>query len=305
MTLTINADGDCLTTHRSLLAYASITMGGIAVWSMHFIGSRAIILGDGQIQLQLVYDPLLTTLSFFMPIVVIFVAFAAVGTSDKFNLVRLLLGGALAGLGALGMHYLGQASVVNYDCIFPVGNVVGAALVAIATCIVALGVFFVLKKAWNASWWKRGVCASILAGAVTGMHWLASSGTVYRLKKDAPSGTNSSRTATTVAVIVFVSVYQKDIFSCEACELKEIKQSFGGCSSLFCVALYATAKKLRAARKARQVSLATAIFDLDGKLMVTTGGLLPAKKITNSFLEQVLSKWRSFVYYAYNISVFG
>jgi hypothetical protein len=39
--------------------------------------------------------------------------------------------------------------------------------------------------------------------------------------------------------------------------------------------------------------------------MVTTGGLLPAKKITNSFLEQVLLKWRSFVYYTYNISVFG
>jgi NO-binding membrane sensor protein with MHYT domain len=172
---------------------------------MHFIGNRAIVLGDGSIQLQIAYGAGLTSISFFLPIIVIFMAFAAVGANEEISFVRLGLGGTLAGLGICGMHYLGQASVTNYECIYYVSYVIGAAIIAIVAATTALGIFFVFRAAWNAAWWKRAICALILAGAVSGMHWLASVGTQYRMKQGAGATTNNSRNATTISVIVLVS----------------------------------------------------------------------------------------------------
>ncbi len=43
----------------------------------------------------------------------------------------------------------------------------------------------------------------------------------------------------------------------------------------------------RAARRAEQVVLAAAVFDSQGKILVTHEGLLPRKKITNFWLERV------------------
>jgi NO-binding membrane sensor protein with MHYT domain len=184
-------------------------MGGVGIWSMHLIGNRAIILGDGQPQVQIAYSTGLTTLSFFVPIIVLFLAFSAVGINEEISYIRLVVGGTLAGLGICGMHYLGQASITNYDCIYTVANVIGAAIIAVAASIVALGVFFLFRSAWSASWWKRAMCALILAGAVSGMHWLASVGTKYRLKTNIPASNPHVRDATTIAVIVLVSELSK------------------------------------------------------------------------------------------------
>lgn len=172
---------------------------------MHFIGNRAIILGDGSPELQISYNAALTAISFFLPIIVLFMAFAAVGAKEEISLVRLSLGGTLAGLGICGMHYLGQASVTNYDCIYYVAYVIGAAIIAVTAATAALGIFFVFRATWNAAWWKRGICALILAGAVSGMHWLASVGTQYRLKRNTSFTSNNSRNATTISVIILVS----------------------------------------------------------------------------------------------------
>lgn len=180
-------------------------MGGIAIWCMHFIGNRAIVLGDGAVQLQIYYSAGLTTISFFLPIIVIFMAFAAVGSNEEISVVRLVLGGTLAGLGICGMHYLGQASITNYDCVYFVAFVIGAGIIAVVAATAALGIFFVFRSQWNASWWKRAICAVILASAVSGMHWVASVGTEYRLKQNSSFLTDDkSRDATTISVIILV-----------------------------------------------------------------------------------------------------
>lgn len=41
------------------------------------------------------------------------------------------------------------------------------------------------------------------------------------------------------------------------------------------------------AKRAQQVVLAVAVFDLDGRILVSAEGLLPTRKITNAWLEQV------------------
>jgi NO-binding membrane sensor protein with MHYT domain len=180
-------------------------MGGIAIWCMHYISNRAIVLGDGQLAMQISYSSGFTTLSFFVPILVLLAAFTAVGSDDQASNVRVAIGGTLAGLAICGMHYLGQAGISNYTCIYSVGNVVGSVVVAAAASVVSLSVFFILRASWTNSWWKRALCALILAGAVFGMHWLASVGTQYRLKQGGPSlSHNISRDSTVIVVIVLV-----------------------------------------------------------------------------------------------------
>jgi NO-binding membrane sensor protein with MHYT domain len=180
-------------------------MGGVAIWCMHYIGNRAVVLGGGHDLAQIAYNPGFTALSFFVPIVVLLAAFMAVGSNDKVSLLRVTTGGSLAGLAICGMHYLGQAGISNYTPVYNVGNVVGSAVIAVVASITALTVFFVLRATWANSWWKRGGTSVILAGAVSGMHWLATVGTNYRFRGiDSSMSNNISRDQTVVVVIVLV-----------------------------------------------------------------------------------------------------
>ncbi|KAF4635618.1 hypothetical protein G7Y89_g2472 [Cudoniella acicularis] len=249
----------------SLLFGASISMGGVAIWCMHFISNRAITLGDGQTSIQIAYNPGFTAISFFVPILVLLAAFTAFGSNDRVSLFRVSAGGTLAGLAICGMHYLGQAGISNYTCVYSIINVVGSAIVAVAASIVALSVFFVLRATWTDSWWKRALCAIILAGAVFGMHWLASVGTQYRLKKTDPSSShNISRDSTVVVVIVL---------------------SIAACLILVVFTTVAQRRRALSADRAQQVVLASAIFDQHGRIMVTPEGRLPNQKIMTSYVE--------------------
>jgi NO-binding membrane sensor protein with MHYT domain len=104
------------------------------------------------------------------------------------------------------MHYLGQAGISNYDCVYPIPLVVGAVIIAVAASVIAVCIFFLFRLSWDTTWCRRPVCAIVFASAVSGMHWLASVGTQYRLKRSDPSLVNSvSETSTVIVVIVLVS----------------------------------------------------------------------------------------------------
>jgi len=182
-------------------------MGGIAVWSMHFIGNRAVVLGNGDPAFQILYSSRYTVISFFLPVAVVFVAFGTTGAvNDNLSIVRLTLGGSLAGLGICGMHYLGQAGISNYDCIHNSICVVGAVVIAILASVGALVIFFVYRNSWNTAWWKRACCGLLLAAAVSGMHWVASIGTYYRLRAIDPDvPVVLSRSLLVVIVVILVS----------------------------------------------------------------------------------------------------
>ena len=66
------------------------------------------------------------------------------------------------------MHYLGQAGISDYECIYETPKVVGAVIIAVTASTAALIVFFRWRSAWETSWWKRASCAIVLAGAVSG-----------------------------------------------------------------------------------------------------------------------------------------
>jgi len=202
------------------LVGSAVTMGATAIWSMHFIGNRAIVL-DGDIQMQIAYNSGSTALSFFVPIVVLLAAFLAIGTNDIVSKVRVVIGGTLAGLAICGMHYLGQAGIANYACVYSIPHVVGASVIAVIASITALSIFFVFRAAWTNSAWKRGLCAIVLAGAVSGMHWLASVGTRYRFRGATSLKQNISRDQTVIIVIALVcSCGKSPKLRCKADESK-------------------------------------------------------------------------------------
>jgi NO-binding membrane sensor protein with MHYT domain len=190
-----------------MLAGASMSMGGIAVWCMHFVGNRAIVLGNGERELQIVYSAGFTVLSLFMAIGAFFLALWAVGSNESLAVARVVLGGTLAGFAICGMHYLGQAGIANYDCIYIVPYVVGAGVIAVGACITVLLGFYSFRSLWANAWWKRLLCAILLALAVSAMHWLAAIGTQYRLKtlsNGNPATSFDKHNGTIVLVIVLV-----------------------------------------------------------------------------------------------------
>ena len=178
-------------------------MGGIGIWGMHFVGNRAIVLQNGDPERQILYNPGFTAISFFMPIVVLLFAFYTLGMPTKARQLHVTIAGFFTGAAVCGMHYLGQYSVENYSCSYEIANVVGAAVIAVLASFIALSIFFRLRDAWMDSWWKRALCAVILATAVSGMHWTAAVGTIYHWKGDLKIHASSrSQTAIIAAALV-------------------------------------------------------------------------------------------------------
>lgn len=202
-----------------------------------------------------------------MPIAVLLAAFLAIGASSKVSWWRVAVGGALAGAAICGMHYLANASINNYICIYNLVNVVGAALIAVAASITALSLFFIFRAAWTSSWWKRAISAVVLAGAVSGMHWCASTGTQYKLVAVNEDSSSQLSRNTTVIVVICLSV--------------------GACFIMAGLVTYTARVMRRYANKAQQVVLAAAVFDKQGRVLVNPDGLLPSEKITDSFIEKV------------------
>lgn len=191
-----------------LLLGAAISMGGVAIWCMHFIGNRAIILLDGKAQ-NIAYSPKVTVASLFVPIFVLFIAFYVVTISSKVSWWRIVVSGTLSGAAICGMHYLGNAAISNYTCQYSTSSIAGAVVIAAVASTVALALFFVFRAAWTHSWWKRIGCAILLASAVSGMHWCAALGTTWIGKKVDQPTTNDLHNTTLIAVSCLVRLAQR------------------------------------------------------------------------------------------------
>ncbi|KAL2267976.1 hypothetical protein VTJ83DRAFT_2822 [Remersonia thermophila] len=252
-----------------LLVGASITMGGVAIWSMHYIGNRATTLLNGEPEVQIAYSPGVTIASFFVPIFVLIVAFFVVTGASSLNSQvswwRVSASGVLSGGAICGMHYLGNASIRNYQCIYLPTFVVGSVIIAAAASTVALSLFFVFRNSWTNSWWKRLGCSFVLAGAVSGMHWCAVMGTRYRLLH-INSGVGAAARNTTVIVTACLS--------------------FSACVIMAGLAMYSAQVRKGYARRAQRITLAAAVFDENGRILVTPDGFLPSEVVTSTFLQK-------------------
>jgi NO-binding membrane sensor protein with MHYT domain len=166
----------------------AVSFGLVAIWCMHFVGNRAIILGDGEEEIQLYYSSTYTAVSAILPVVVIFLGLLV---ADKFykssrsavtRYSSLVICGLCAGAAVTEMHYLGNNGTTNYKLILSWPHVFGAASIAVGACLISFGLFFHWSGHWVNFIWRRIVVACFLALAVSGMHWTAAAGTWYELQ---------------------------------------------------------------------------------------------------------------------------
>ena len=167
------------------------------------------MMADGEPYLQIQYSPGFTAGSFFLPVCVVAMAFYFFSISENVSILGTMVGGILVGSAVCGMHYMGQKGIANYVPSYSWRHVLGSAIIAVAANTTALGIFFYFKSTWTNSWWKRMFCASLLAVSVSGMHWVATVGTSYRMVTDMmKKASGLSREATVVVVICLVRALQ-------------------------------------------------------------------------------------------------
>ena len=222
-------------------------------------------MADNSEGLQIRYSPAYTIGSLLVAIGVVALAFFIFSASGTVTPIQVAFGGIFCGAAVCGMHYLGQAGMVNYHNIWDWRFILGSAIIAIVAATIALGIFFWQKSVWTNALWKRVLCGFGLAAAVSLMHWVAVIGSTYAWQGGPASTSGWSKTD---AVWVCGALA---IFCC--C----ILLSFG--------VLWRYVQMLYA-KKAQQVTVALAYWDSEGKIMLNSSGLLPSSKIIRSYIQQ-------------------
>lgn len=169
---------------------------GVGIWAMHFIGMLALDLPCG-----IYYDPLITLLSMIPGILVSGIALGVVWNQGAKHLSP-LLGSVLLGAGIGVMHYTGMAALrlegwVRYDPLLFAMSII----VAISLSYLALRV----KNALACSMKRCSVLvATIMGGAVSGMHYTAMSA-AYFVRGDVSALPSSVFTADTLAALIAIT----------------------------------------------------------------------------------------------------
>jgi len=154
--------------HMGYVAVAAFAMGGVGIWSMHFIGMQS-----QRLPFIVGYQVGWTVLSLIVAVVLSGAAFWYVGRA-AFSLGRCVAGGVLAGVGVAAMHYLGMAAMrMPADVLYQPGMVVTSIVIAIAAATAALWLAFNIQHEW-----QRPIAALVMAVAVCGMHYTAVAGGV-------------------------------------------------------------------------------------------------------------------------------
>lgn len=247
-------------------------MGLVGIWCMHFIGNRAIIIGDGGAKRQLVYDSGYTTLSVFLPIIGLTIAFSAAefpSNSRVLHWLSLVCTGVFAGLSVVGMHYIGNFGITNYTLDYAPQYLAASMIIAIGDCLLVLILFYTLREKWISSWWKRLVCAMLLAGGVCAMHFTASTGCTYKLQHlNGAHAIDSRNTQVAVAAAL-----------CGA-----------AAAIVVGVMIFTRHRQQVLKTRSQKVMLACAMFDPAGRILVTTEGILPAREITDKYHHRTFSE---------------
>jgi len=140
---------------------AGVALGGVGIWSMHFLGMLAWDAG-----LALGYRLSETLLSLLIAVGVSSLALGYIA-AGPFTWRRLLVAGPLAGLGVAAMHFMGMASVrfggfLQWDG----GLVLLAVGIAVVAATAALWLAFGPGQRI-----PRGLSALVMAAAVCTMHY--------------------------------------------------------------------------------------------------------------------------------------
>jgi NO-binding membrane sensor protein with MHYT domain len=141
----VNADGK---PNLALVACAAVALGGIGIWSMHFIGMLAY-----RLPVAISYNMPLTIVSLVAAILISGIALYLAGGRRKFSKPGWAAGSLLAGIGVCVMHYMGTVAL--------------SVFIAITAAAAALWLAFNLRKLSH----QIGA-AAVMGVAVCTMHYV-------------------------------------------------------------------------------------------------------------------------------------
>ena len=160
------------------LALAAVSIGGIGIWLMHFIG----MLGFATPGQPIRYDIGLTLLSALLAVAAMFAGLLVFGVQQRSALWRLLVAGTVTGLAVNLMHYTGMWAV----------NVKGT--IEYNPFLVVLSLLIAIGAGTAALWFTisaDGLAQRVMAGLVmgvgsTGMHFVGMSAVTVHMDENAP-----------------------------------------------------------------------------------------------------------------------
>jgi NO-binding membrane sensor protein with MHYT domain len=143
------------------LAMAAISIGGVAIWLMHFIAMLGFAIPNSVVRYHLGW----TVASAMLAICAVFVGLITIGRTV--NLRRLVAGGVITGLAVALMHYAGMWAVRMQGAITYDKELVALSiLIAVVAATAALWFTLVLESPL-----LRFVAGLVMALAVVGMHY--------------------------------------------------------------------------------------------------------------------------------------
>jgi NO-binding membrane sensor protein with MHYT domain len=150
------------TLNWAMLAGAAVALGGVGIWTMHFIG----MMGYG-LPLRVVYEGTLTFLSLAAAIVIAGIALFITGGRKRFSWGGWAVGSLLAGAGVCVMHYMGMYAMnLRATMSLDTTTVIISVVIAVTAAAAALWLaFHVVKNS------HRILAALVMGVAVCAMHY--------------------------------------------------------------------------------------------------------------------------------------
>lgn len=158
---------------------AAVSLGGIGIWAMHFIGMMGY-----RLALPVVYDAWWTFVSLAAAIIIAGIALIVAGGGGKFSHRGWLLGSAMAGTGVCVMHYLGMYAMnLRADMALRAPEVLLSVLIAVLASGAALWLAFHVTRPIH-----RVVAAMTMGLAVSAVHYtgMAAGEFVFIASKQVP-----------------------------------------------------------------------------------------------------------------------
>ncbi|PKM10299.1 MAG: hypothetical protein CVV13_13545 [Gammaproteobacteria bacterium HGW-Gammaproteobacteria-3] len=162
---------------KGLIILASLCLGGVGIWSMHFIGMLAFHIEAMPVN----YNWWLTALSLLVGMVVVYIGLALMSTGE-FRYFKLVLAGIVVGLGVAAMHYTGMLAMrVQADVEWNWAIIALSIGIAVAASIVALWLATHVKLMWQIT-----ASALVMGVAVCGMHYTGMTAVSFVHNADLP-----------------------------------------------------------------------------------------------------------------------
>ncbi len=177
------------------IALAAVSLGGGAIWTMHFIGMLAY-----QIPMDIGYTPGLTFLSLLIAIISVGIGIY-IAVTGRLSVGRLLGAGMFTGLAVASMHYIGMEAMVMPGA----GMTYDKTLVGVSLVIAVVAATVALWLAVNLKGTMIMLCSAVvMAIAVCGMHYTGMAAMIMTHNHDTESLViENSMTPMTMGLFIF------------------------------------------------------------------------------------------------------